>query len=423
MELFDHLTKGLPYGADVARAQIAAQGWNVLRGDLPLPLLVLRESALAHNLREMADWCAANDLLLAPHGKTTMSPQLFARQIEHGAWAMTVANVTQAAVCARFGIDRVVIANQVIDAANLRSLAALVNDHPNLEIYTLVDSVAGVRALAAGLKKAGAARRVRVLIEWGRTGWRTGVRSLAEGVEVCHEARSHSDYLSVAGVEAFEGLASSPDGADAAAAEVDSFFADLQTLGKELRPEIVSTETADALPILSIGSSGFLDRVLHLARAVKSEFRVVLRSGCYVTHDHGHYERQHTASIERGAADLRLPGFRPALELWSVVQSAPEPQLALLNFGKRDCSYDMDLPLPLFALPEGAELNQARPMHASRIIKLNDQHAHLAQAERVEVGDRLCCGISHPCTAFDKWRAIPVVNDAYDVVDLYRTYF
>jgi D-serine dehydratase len=422
--LFEHTTKGLPYGASVTAAQIASKGWNVLRGDMPLPVVVLRESALAHNLCEMALWSAENGLLLAPHGKTTMSPELFARQIEHGAWAITVANIHQAALCARFGINRVIIANQVIDAANLRGLAALVNDYPELEIYTLADSVAGVGILAEGLRRAGASRSVRVLIEWGKSGWRTGVRSLRAGVEVCREALRNSDVLRVAGIEAFEGLASSSEGVDAAAGQVDEFFDDLRAFGRELRAAI-SSATQNEAPILSIGSSAFLDCVLRLASAAKDDYRIVLRSGSYITHDHGFYERHQAAGITRGASGLRVPELRPALELWAVVQSVPEPGHALLNFGKRDSSYDLGLPLPLFVLPEGGDPSRAQRLPASRIIGLNDQHAHLAPAEgeTVRVGDLVCCGLSHPCTVFDKWRAIPVVDDDYNVIDLYQTCF
>ena len=38
--------------APIALRDIGSQGWNLLREDLPLPLAVLRESALAHN----GDW-------------------------------------------------------------------------------------------------------------------------------------------------------------------------------------------------------------------------------------------------------------------------------------------------------------------------------------------------------------------------------
>jgi D-serine dehydratase len=124
------------------------------------------------------------------------------------------------------------------------------------------------------------------------------------------------------------------------------------------------------------------------------------------------------------AGDTALPEFFPALELWSFVQSLPDPGVAILTFGKRDCAYDLDLPIPLFALPNSCALAEKFPLDGMRISQLNDQHAYLnGGVEQLSVGDRICCGISHPCTGFDKWRVIPVVDDSYNIQDWYRTYF
>ena len=414
---FDHTTKGLPYGAQISSAEIAAKRWNVLKGDLLFPLMVLKESALEHNLQAMAAWCAENNFLLAPHGKTTMCPQIFARQFDHGAWAMTVASVSQALVCLNFGIKRIVIANQIVGAANLRSLAAAINSYSFVEFYCLVDSVAAVKHLAEGLKRYGAGRSINVLIEWGHNGWRTGVRSEEAGLRVFAEASNHP-LLNVCGVEAFEGLASAAT-RDEEAQIVDEFLNGLEVLAKSLRKNF----SGDELPLFSVGGSAFLDRVQRIAKPLTEHFRVVVRSGCYVTHDHGMYDRKHAAALIRSGGTV--PEFKPAMELWSYVQSIPETRRAYLTFGKRDCAYCADMPKPLFALSEGDPLNAARPMSSTKVVGLNDQHAYLdlSGEEQLSVGDLVCCGISHPCLAFDKWRAIPVVNDDYEVVDLYHTFF
>jgi D-serine deaminase-like pyridoxal phosphate-dependent protein len=415
----DHTTKGLPFGIEISAAQAVEQNWNVLHGDMPLPLLLLKESALGHNLQEMAQWCNENRLLLAPHGKTTMCPQIFARQIEHGAWAMTVANISQAHVCANFGITRLIIANQVIGESNLRSLAGLMNTQPEMETYCLVDSVPGIRQLAQGLERFGAQQPINVLLEWGR--WRAGVRSLDEGLEVRDEAARHPRFIRLCGVEAFEGLAHSPDGSDEEARQVDEFLEGLKILGESIS-ELWPRESP---PILSMGGSAFLDRVLLLARKSGGAFRVVVRSGCYITHDHIQYQQKQEEWLARSGELLRLPRFIPAIEMWSYVQSVPGKDLAILSFGKRDCPFDLHLPTPLLTLSQGELLEDARPLNAAKIKNLNDQHAYFSpgKGEEVQVGDLVCCGISHPCTAFDKWRVIPVVSDNYQVVDLYHTFF
>jgi len=386
------MQKGLPFGATA----IPANGWNVLRDDLHFPLMLLKESALAHNIMAMATWCKERGYLLAPHGKTTMCPALFRRQLEAGAWAITVANASQFLVAAAHGVPRIVVANQLTGRANIHSVAAALMRDPHLEAYCLVDSVAGVQHLAGHLRTSALSRPLPVLIEWGRTGWRTGVRSFDQGLDVFRAVAEYPGLLQFAGVEAFEGLAHDPAGAQ-------SFLGGITMLAGQLPVG----QGGDLL--FSIGGSSYLDLVQLALDAAPAGWKKVVRSGCYITHDHAHYDVMQQAAIERRLAEL--PVFRPALELWSYVQSVPDPGRALLTFGKRDCPYDMDLPIPLFV--------------PGRIAKLNDQHAYLEFAPETElhVGDRVVCGISHPCTAFDKWRVIPVVDDTYNVIDLYETFF
>ncbi|HRO61489.1 MAG TPA: amino acid deaminase, partial [Burkholderiaceae bacterium] len=137
------------------------------------------------------------------------------------------------------------------------------------------------------------------------------------------------------------------------------------------------------------------------------------RSGCYVTHDHGNYARYLKLVEQREGLDDSL---RPALEVWTMVQSVPEPGLALLTCGRRDISYDIEMPIPQRIARRGQQ--SAQPVPAGwRVDALNDQHAYLrfdagAMADAgPRVGDRVALGISHPCTTFDKWRWMPLVGD------------
>lgn len=418
------LSKGMPLGVNLTPEEALAQGWNVLADDLHLPLLVLRESALAHNIEAMAAWCRRHDALLAPHGKTSMAPRIWQRQIEAGAWGITVANASQAMVAAEAKIRRILIANQLVGRANIRSVAGALEHDPDLEMLCLVDSVEGTRHLGEVLAEAGAVRPVNVLLEWGRTGWRTGVRSVAAGKAVCSEIERHADYLRWRGFEGFEGSAAGKGGGpDDEHGLVDEFLADLLVMARELR--LTGDATAEK-PILSIGGSAFIDLVGGASAAIdRQEFQLVVRSGCYVTHDHGGYARHLAGARARGSSAEAFPELQPALELWAYVQSLPDPDLAILTFGKRDCPYDIDLPRPLFALAAGAPLSEARPLAAAGITATNDQHAFMQYPNdtRLQVGDKVCCGISHPCTAFDKWRVVPLVDDAYNVIDLYPTWF
>ena len=143
---------------------------------------------------------------------------------------------------------------------------------------------------------------------------------------------------------------------------------------------------------------------------------VILRSGAYVTHDHGHYGR--VSPARRGAAGA--PALRPALELWAQVLSRPEPGLALLGAGRRDVGFDAGLPVPLRAVRRGAASGVS-----GEVTELNDQHAYLRLDSETALvpGDLVCLGISHPCTTLDKWRVMPVVSDDGRVIDAVHAFF
>jgi D-serine dehydratase len=152
----------------------------------------------------------------------------------------------------------------------------------------------------------------------------------------------------------------------------------------------------------------------------------VLRSGCYLTSDHGMYQR-HIEALDAREGVAPGEGLRPALEIWSVVQSRPEPGLAILTMGKRDASHDAGLPLPLWHHRPGPGAAHALP-DGCAIVKMNDQHAYLQLPdgpvrEMLAVGDLVGCGISHPCTTFDRWPLLLAVDDDYAVQFALNTFF
>ena len=424
----NHEFKGFPTGhVPVALSDVGALGWQVLRGDLPLPLAVLKQSALAHNLAWMRDFCAQRGLDIAPHGKTTMSPELYARQIAAGAWGISFATVYQAAVGARHGVGRLIIANQVLQAADLQGLASLLRTYPGLQAFFLVDSLAQVDAIEAWHRSHGDAVVFTVLLEHGIVGKRTGCRTREQALALARRVKA-SPALRLAGIECYEGsLASCRHEEDRAG--VAALMARLQETAADCEREDLF-ECDEVL--LTAGGSAIFDLVAeHLHAHLQRPFRRVLRSGCYLTHDHLQYRRHLQCVGER----LKLTEtLRPALEVWSVVQSCPEPGLALLSMGKRDVSYDLDLPVPVWRA-EGGRDGQGGPgrVHAVpghwTITALNDQHAYLKYdptslpAQQPQVGQLVGSGISHPCTTFDKWRWMPVVDDDYRVVDAVSIHF
>lgn len=357
-----------------------------MSGLLPLPRLELEVAALDHNLARMRDWCRERRVDLAPHVKTSMSPQVVWRQLAASGPAVTVATPTQAARAIEWGASEVLIANQVIDTASLGRLRRLA-ESPDVErVWSLVDSVDGVRLLGAAF--ADAPRPARVLLEVGHAGGRTGVRDEAAARRVV-EAVESTVGVEAAGVSGYEGTGPNTRD-DARVAAVDDLCDRTLTLFLSLAGD----GRLGAEPVVSLGGSAFPDRAaLALARAADVPgARRLLRSGCYATHDHGTY-----------AQVSPVPGLRGALTVRAVVQSAPEPGTVVAAAGKRDLAYDAGWPVLLGVLgPDGA----ARAGLTGAVRALYDHHAVLdvpVDGPAPRVGDVLSFGISHPCAVFDRW--------------------
>jgi D-serine dehydratase len=408
-----------PDAAPLERADIAARGWNLLAGDLPLPLAVLDRDALAHNIAWMQGYAREQGLDLAPHGKTTMSPELFARQLDAGAWGITFANVFQLLVGVTAGVRRALIANQLVQDIELAAVQSLWARHADLRIVFLVDSLAQVQRIEAWSRAHRAPRAFEVLLEIGVPDGRTGVRDHDAAIALARALHA-SPALRLVGIECYEGLGASGDDArdaEYASALMQRVAAVAQACEREGLFE------ADEV-IVSAGGSGIFDLVAARMRIdLQHPLRSLLRSGCYVTHDHGHYQRLvQRVNARCGCSD----GLRPALQLWTSVQSLPEPGLAILTAGRRDVGFDMGLPQPIGFAPRGAP--RLLPADAQwQISALNDQHAYLrfnaGRDDALAVGDRVVLGISHPCTTFDKWHWMPIVDGAHDVVDAVTIHF
>ncbi|WP_343892193.1 amino acid deaminase [Sphingomonas oligophenolica] len=394
------------------------QDKRLLNGDFLMPVALLKESAIEQNIRSMQAFAKAAGVELCPHGKTSMSPELFARQLGAGAWGMTAATAHHVRLYRQWGVRRILLANQLVAPADISLvLDLLIAD--DFEFFCLVDSPEGVERLAEAVRHKGLDRPLNLLLEIGASQGRTGVRSiegsLALGRRIAHEA----GVLALRGVEIFEGIyASSGRGPAAAEAMLD----EMAGIARRLLHEGLF---APGEIILTGGGSALFDLCARQLAAVDLDGHatVVLRSGCYVTHDHGTYaaalEAIRARQSETFTAELRPVA---ALEVWAVVQSLPEPGFAVVSLGKRDVGFDTDLPRPIWHFRP--DMGMPRPVGDQlRVTKLYDQHACLEGTHGLMVGDLVGFGISHPCSTFDRWRAIPVVDDHYRMVDIVTTVF
>jgi len=397
-------------------AEAAGRRPNLFNDGFFAPFVALDEEALEHNLHTMAAWCAARGVVLAPHGKTTMAPQLFARQIEHGAWGLTCANAGHLRIYRAFGVSRILLANQLVDPAGLRWLAAELAADPGFEFLCWVDSVHGVELMTEAL--AGSERPVDVLVELGADGGRTGVRDTDTALAIA-EAVQASPVLRLRGTGGYEGALSHHT--DEAALTLISSYVDGL---RELAISFADKGLLEGQIIVTAGGSAYFDQVANeLTKPWPDGLDVlpVLRSGAYVTHDDGFYREISPLGDHPRIEDVE--SFRPALRAWAQVTSKPSDELALLTIGKRDASFDEGMPEPQLRRPPRGRTEQ---LDGHTITKMNDQHSFLAlpPGSPVEVGDWIGLGLSHPCTVFDKWPLLPVTEpDGETVTGFVRTWF
>lgn len=397
--------------------RIREVGWSVFDSDVLMPTVALLRSALTNNSASFGGYCSRHHVSFAPHGKTTMSPQLFRLQLDDGAWAITAATAFQARTMVEHGVPRVLIANEVVAPGDIAWLADVTRR--GHDVYCCVDSTDAVTLLDAGLGDSVGDKRVSVLIELGVPGGRTGCRNVSVALDVARQVKA-SAKLRMAGVSGFEGIISANE-SQSAEERVDEFLAQLRQLADEITAHRL-VDLAGEL-VISAGGSVFFERVvaqLYRANPAVKE-RIVIRSGCYISHDDGViHELSPLGAEPRDSGEV----FQPALEVWGVVLSRPEPTRVIVGVGKRDVSTDGLLPVAKKRRRRNGDRVEAWTA-LGRAVRVDDQHTYLevSEADDIAVGDLVGLGISHPCTTFDKWRAIPIVDDEYRVVEVAQTYF
>jgi D-serine deaminase-like pyridoxal phosphate-dependent protein len=415
--MIDVTTKGFGVEVPTSVARLVTERPGLFDGPFVWPIMVLDGPALAHNIGLHADYCRSRGVLLAPHGKTTMAPALIRAQLSAGAWGVTAATISQVRAYRHFGVDRILLANELVDPRGLDWVLQERENHDRFEFWCYVDSLRGVKLLADALLRNNGSRPLNVLLDVGYLGGRTGVRDIDTALAV-GSAVAAVDRLQLVGVSAYEGTA----GGETMEEKLE-VVTDLATM---VRRTTAALWGAELLPkgepiLVSAGGSAFFDVMadeLSGQWLAGAETFLVLRSGSYITHDDGVYRA--ITGYQR-VPDGR--GLRPALQLWAQVVSQPEEGLALVGFGKRDAPLDAGFPVPLRIKRTNLPLES---LDGCVITQLEDQHAYMSfpiTEKSIQPGDVIGFGVSHPCTAFDKWRVMPVVDDDLRVVDCIETYF
>ena len=389
-------------------------GWNLLKEDLSLPAAVISAEKLDHNVKWMQAFVAAYGVKLAPHGKTTMAPKLFQRQIDAGAWGITLATTHQTRVAYEHGIRRVLMANQLVGKQNMMSIAQMLED-ADFEFYCLIDSAENTNQLGTFFRERGL--RLSILVELGVEGGRTGVRNREQLESVLEALSRWPKTLVLSGLEMYEGVLSD-----------ERAIRGYLHQALDTTRELVRGDRFQRSPVILSGAgSSWYDVVADLfgGADVGAPTEILLRPGCYITHDVGAYRiAQERILNQNPVAQQMQPALEPALHIWAYVQSIPEPERAIIGMGKRDVAFDAGLPAPV--LHYRPRWPQPVPPPADwKLTRIMDQHAFLQinSGDDIHIGDMMAFDISHPCLTFDKWRYIPMIDSEYRVIDIVQTFF
>jgi D-serine dehydratase len=319
----DAWEKGAPaLKQPLALSSVPEQDWRILREDFPLPIALIKQRALLHNSEWMKSFLGQGGVLIAPHGKTTMAPELFDLQLADGAWAITLSTFHQIRVARAFGYDRIFLANQVVGRVAIESIVAELKEHSEFDFYCLADSIAGAGAIASAAQRAGLDRPVNLLVELGYEGGRTGCRTIDGALDLARWIKATPE-VALRGIEGFEGLLRGSTPMETLGL-VQDFLDRVIRLAERCSSENLFSDNE---VILSAGGSSFFDVVAEKLKAARHNHSsgVLLRAGCYITHDSVMYVRAFEALVARNPDLAALSGLQAELGVWAYVQSRPEP--------------------------------------------------------------------------------------------------
>lgn len=393
------------------KAAIMSAPANLLAEEVCLPAALLKKTALENNIAWMQRYADARGVSLAPHGKTTMTPWIFQAQQRAGAWGIGVGSAWQASAAMASGVERVLMVNQLVGRANMQAVSRLKAHYRAAEFICCIDSLANARALSAFFSER--QQTLDVLIEQGVAGGRCGCRSIEDALALA-QAAAELPGLRLRGLELYEGVLHGDDPQP----QVEALLRQAADLACRME-HLVEGEF-----VLTGAGTVWYDVVCNIWLAAKkpARCRIVIRPGCYITHDRGIYDIAQKALVARDPIACDLGGdLTSTLELMAMVQSVPEADRAVVNFGKRDCAFDAGLPQPVARYRNGAQLSA----EGIESVGIMDQHCmlRLAPGSDVQVGDILVFGTSHPCLTFDKWKTLLLVDEQYNVLEELDTLF
>ena len=426
----DSKTKGINEINKIKVKNIPKKKWNIFKDNVQFPILTIKESIFKKNIESMTKYANQNGVFLAPHSKTSMCPQLLKKL---NCWGFSVANNQQLSVLLEMGIKNIIIANLITNKSNITSLLKLVEKYRySKNIYLCVDSLFGINLLSKTSIEYKSRSKIKILIETGFKNSRSGIRDLATLKQLTEKIIKLPNNFLLSGILFYEGAASTKN-----------YKETLKRINKIIK---FSTNSFEYLwnnnffnskeIILSGGGSEYFDLVVASFKKYRNikNLKLVIRPGSFLAYGHGYYTKRLDEIDKRGGLffnnnnnNIKATNlFSPSLELWAYIISIQDKNMAILNFGKRDVSFDLGYPVPLAIYRKSKLIIKLDSKKKNLIIRrLNDQHAFLDYSgyDNIQIGDLIKFGISHPCITIDKWSFFYMCDEKYNIKEALKTFF
>jgi D-serine dehydratase len=394
------------------------KGWNLLAEEVSFPIAVINEVSLLNNAKWMQKFSDNSDVKLAPHGKTSMAPELFKLQLEQGCWGISLATVPQVINAYTSGVKRIILANQLVGKYHFKLIADLLLEG-SLTLYCFVDSIENALQLDEYFTQRGVS--LNILIELGVDGGRCGWRDL-DDMSALVDVISQSQSLQLCGVSFYEGVIHGNE----AQAKICQFIDKV----KKLTHDLVTRDVFAYQEVIITGAgSAWYDVVAKQLMADADDnnikYQIIIRPGCYLIHDTGIYQTAQEQVLERSKMACDVTGeLISSLELWAYVHSIPESGFAIIGLGKRDTAFDAGLPTPEYVYRPG-DISPIKVGDSWQVIDIMDQHCMMKIPEKTSLleGDIVIFSSSHPCLTIDKWRHIGIRDENFVVNKTIATFF
>ena len=420
--------KGIPFLKSKSVKKIKLEKLNIIKENIQFPILSIDKLQLIKNIRIMKNFAVKNNLGLAPHCKTFMSPQLINNHLKK-TWGLTISNNQQLSTIINLNVKNIIYGNLIVNEANLIQYLDIVKKYRKLtNIYYCIDSVFGLNLLTKVVTKKKYKFKIRILIELGTKNGRCGIRNFKSFKKITNSLNNIPKNILVSGLFFYEGAIK-----NSSLSKVSKKIKDLLEFTFKCHEELVYQNLyKEKIKLISGGGSEYFDLVTKYYNKfnTKNDTKLILRPGSFIAYGHGYYEKKinnlKKRNIIKSVSDKNKFFFKPSLLLWSHVLSINDNGIAIVNFGKRDVSFDLGNPIPINVYRNNKKYrnNETKPNNLN-VFKLNDQHAFLKYNNKIKlnIGDLISFGISHPCITLDKWKYVFLINSKFEVIDVYQTFF